>query len=294
MEAKLVVVGGRAKRASVVLKVPKVIGRSKEAGLTIGHPMVSRRHCEVFETDGLLMVRDLGSLNGTVVGGQRVKQSPLPPDAEFSIGPLTFRVEYKYDGDLARLPTAIPAEPEAVAAAAPSSPAEDDDVFDLKDDVAAVPASDSAASPAEADSAFSEKIAANSGDGAAATGKKIAPEPAVAPADTPDDEDIDFFALIEEDSEPTPQPKAAKVAPKHAKPAAAAQPAAAKTTVTSGPKTSTGKQPATAAQPKQTKPAPAAKKQPAKEVAAQSKAIPGADPSELPDDLFDDLLKGLD
>ncbi len=94
MEAKLIVVGGKASKAKIALKLPTVIGRSREAGLTIAHPMISRRHCEVFEADGLLMVRDLGSLNGTVVGGQRVKESPLPPDAEFTVGPLTFRAEY--------------------------------------------------------------------------------------------------------------------------------------------------------------------------------------------------------
>ena len=98
-----------------------MIGRSREADLTIAHPMISRRHCEVFEVDGLLMVRDLGSLNGTLVGGQRVKQSPLPPDAEFTVGPLTFRAQYNYAGDRHALPAAVV---DGKAAAAPPSAAE--------------------------------------------------------------------------------------------------------------------------------------------------------------------------
>ncbi len=115
MDAKLLVVGGKASKGSISLKLPTVIGRSREATLTIAHPMISRRHCEVYEADGLLMVRDLGSLNGTVVGGQRIKEAPLPPDGEFSIGPLTFRAQYHYDGKLDGLPAPVLAEREAAA-----------------------------------------------------------------------------------------------------------------------------------------------------------------------------------
>ena len=116
MEAKLTVVGGKASKAQIALKLPTIIGRSRGAGLTVAHPMISRQHCEVFEADGLLMVRDLDSLNGTSVGGQKVKESPLPPDAEFTVGPLTFRVEYEYEGDLSELPEPVLAEKKAAAA----------------------------------------------------------------------------------------------------------------------------------------------------------------------------------
>jgi hypothetical protein len=107
MDAELIVVGGKASKRAIKLKLPMVIGRGRNARLTIAHPMVSRRHTELFERDGLLMVRDLGSLNGTVVGGQRVQEAPLPPEAEVTIGPLTFRAQYKYAGDLAKLPAPI-------------------------------------------------------------------------------------------------------------------------------------------------------------------------------------------
>ena len=110
MDAKLIVVGGKASKGSVSLKLPTVIGRSQEATLTVAHPMVSRRHAELFETDGLLMIRDLGSLNGTRIDGQRIKEAPLPPDAEFTVGPLTFQAKYEYKGDLSKLPAIVPAE----------------------------------------------------------------------------------------------------------------------------------------------------------------------------------------
>ena len=123
IQVRLIVVGGKASKADVALKLPSVIGRSREAGLTIAHPMVSRRHCEVFEADGLLMIRDLGSLNGTLVAGQRIKESPLPPDSEFTVGPLTFRTQYQCQGDLSKLPPPVLAEQD-VAVAAPSAPVE--------------------------------------------------------------------------------------------------------------------------------------------------------------------------
>jgi predicted component of type VI protein secretion system len=123
MEAKLTVVGGKASKKTIALSPPTKIGRSQDADLTIPHPMISRRHCEVFEADGLLMVRDLGSLNGTMIGGRRVKEAPLPPQAEFTVGPLTFRAEYQYEGDLSKLPEPIWAEEEDTTPAAAAKPA---------------------------------------------------------------------------------------------------------------------------------------------------------------------------
>jgi pSer/pThr/pTyr-binding forkhead associated (FHA) protein len=118
MEAKLIVVGGKASKSAIALKLPTIIGRSREAGLTIAHPMISRQHCELFEVDGLLMIRDMGSLNGTVVAGQQIKNSPLPPNTEFTVGPLTFRADYTYEGDLSQLPAAELVEKSGAAPAA--------------------------------------------------------------------------------------------------------------------------------------------------------------------------------
>ncbi len=105
MEAKLIIVGGKANKGHVALRLPTTVGRSREADLTIAHPMVSRRHCELFEQDGLLMVRDLGSLNGTIVRKERItKAEPIRPNEEFTVGPLTFRAEYEYAGAVAGPP----------------------------------------------------------------------------------------------------------------------------------------------------------------------------------------------
>jgi len=96
MEAKLVIVSGKTNKRDVKLKLPTVIGRSREADLTIAHPMISRRHCQLWEADGFIKIKDLGSLNGTYVYGKRIDQEVLlRPNDEFTIGPLTFRVEYE-------------------------------------------------------------------------------------------------------------------------------------------------------------------------------------------------------
>jgi hypothetical protein len=100
MEVRLTIIGGKADRSEVRLQLPFFIGRSREADLTIAHPMVSRKHCEVFEFQGMVRVRDLGSLNGTTVLGQTVAESPLRPEDEFTVGPLTFRIDYDYGGDV--------------------------------------------------------------------------------------------------------------------------------------------------------------------------------------------------
>jgi pSer/pThr/pTyr-binding forkhead associated (FHA) protein len=90
MQIKLVVVEGAASRGEVQLRLPAVIGRSKDANLTIGHPKVSRRHCELYEVGGRVMVRDHGSLNGTLLDGNRITQATVPPGGKLTIGPLTF------------------------------------------------------------------------------------------------------------------------------------------------------------------------------------------------------------
>jgi len=104
MKATLLVVTGDTTKRQVTLRLPCVLGRSREADVTVPHPMISRRHCRLSETNGLLMLRDLDSLNGTMIGGRRIASAPLPPDAEFTIGPLTFRVLYDYKGELKSLP----------------------------------------------------------------------------------------------------------------------------------------------------------------------------------------------
>ena len=49
-----------------------VIGRSKTADLPLNDPAISRQHCALTVTQGVVQVEDLGSASGTFVNGQRV------------------------------------------------------------------------------------------------------------------------------------------------------------------------------------------------------------------------------
>ena len=51
--------------------------------------MVSRRHCQLDEVGGLLVVRDLGSRYGTYVNGMRVAEARLPDD-KLTVGLTSF------------------------------------------------------------------------------------------------------------------------------------------------------------------------------------------------------------
>lgn len=107
LSAKLVVVGGEVKSAEIKLRLPSTIGRGRGATIMLPHPLVSRQHCELFETNGRLMVRDLGSLNGTFVNNERISEAPLPPGELLTVGAVTFRAVY--DSQETSAPPKVPA-----------------------------------------------------------------------------------------------------------------------------------------------------------------------------------------
>lgn len=99
MYATLVVVGGRADKRQLSIKLPAVLGRSGQADLTIANLLISRKHCELREHEGVVLLTDLGSLNGTFCRDHRIQRVPLLPNDRFSIGPLTFEIQYQHGGD---------------------------------------------------------------------------------------------------------------------------------------------------------------------------------------------------
>src|SRR5438874_12273317 len=95
---KLVVVSGEVKTKELIIKLPSTIGRGRGTAVILPHPLVSRNHCELYEADGKLMVRDLGSLNGTFVNNERITESPLAPGELLTVGTVTFRAVYDAGG----------------------------------------------------------------------------------------------------------------------------------------------------------------------------------------------------
>jgi predicted component of type VI protein secretion system len=69
-----------------------LVGRGEECDLRLEHKSVSKIHCILVKTDGLMMVRDLGSTNGTRVNGTRVRRGMLLPNDKISIANFHFRV----------------------------------------------------------------------------------------------------------------------------------------------------------------------------------------------------------
>lgn len=114
LHARLVVVGGEVKASEIKLRLPCTIGRGRGCTIVLAHPLVSRQHCELFEADGRLMVRDLGSLNGTFVNNQRIGDvAPLPANELLTIGTVTFRAVYD-DSTAGETESEEPAEKDSV------------------------------------------------------------------------------------------------------------------------------------------------------------------------------------
>ena len=86
MKVKLVVVAGTTRAQEFKLRLPAILGRGRSCSVQLPHALVSRQHCEVFEADGKLRIRDLGSLNGTYVNRHRVESRKLEDGDEIQVG----------------------------------------------------------------------------------------------------------------------------------------------------------------------------------------------------------------
>jgi predicted component of type VI protein secretion system len=83
------------------LNLPETIGRNPELAVYIDDESISRSHCQILlGPDESLKVRDLGSLNGTDVNGERIRQiHSLVPGDILQLGSASLRIEYVADAD---------------------------------------------------------------------------------------------------------------------------------------------------------------------------------------------------
>jgi pSer/pThr/pTyr-binding forkhead associated (FHA) protein len=94
--AKLIIKAPGALAAEIELKPgANRFGRSLNNDFPISHPSVSSVHCEIIDTDGALMVNDLGSTNGTSLDGQPLREGPLQLGQTLRLGEveITFAPE---------------------------------------------------------------------------------------------------------------------------------------------------------------------------------------------------------
>jgi pSer/pThr/pTyr-binding forkhead associated (FHA) protein len=111
MRARLVSLDGTP--SVDLVKDLTLVGRDEDCDIRLDHKSVSKLHCVLVKTDGLLLLRDLGSTNGTRVNGQRVRRAALLPNDTLAVANLRFRVLFG-------------AELEKEAAAAAPPPAKDE------------------------------------------------------------------------------------------------------------------------------------------------------------------------
>ncbi|MBL99671.1 MAG: hypothetical protein CMM06_08255 [Rhodopirellula sp.] len=166
---------------TINVALPVIIGRGTDSTLTIKHPLLSRRHCEVYDENGQVMVKDLASLNGTFVNESRVETSlSLSSGAKLKLGSVEMQVVFEgvEAGDAAEadfdmgVVASAQTEPLPVA---DDTPAEAEDAaFDLGDFEVSEPVADE--SPAVVGDAVAEAESLDLGDFEVGT-------PEVAPAD---------------------------------------------------------------------------------------------------------------
>ena len=135
MDFQLLIVRGRG--ASTTVKLADgvtTVGRQDDCQLRIKSSQVSRKHCELFEKKGLLLVKDLGSSNGTFVNGKRIQeQRVLEPGDELTIGQLLFKVA-KIGQEPPKAPAAPPLKP-GDTAVVEAIPVAEEEEFEIEFDV---------------------------------------------------------------------------------------------------------------------------------------------------------------
>jgi pSer/pThr/pTyr-binding forkhead associated (FHA) protein len=100
LQVELVSEGPRA--ASYLFRVGDaavIVGRCTDAAVRIADSRVSRRHCLISRLGRVLVVRDLGSTNGTFVNGFEIDETNLMPGDELKIGYCRFVVRYELPTD---------------------------------------------------------------------------------------------------------------------------------------------------------------------------------------------------
>src|SRR5262245_33263439 len=130
MGVSLVLVKSDGKQQEIPLrKAVHVIGRHTDCQIRIPSSGISRHHCELVVSDSKVVLRDLGSSNGTFVNRKKITQSDLAAGDLVALGevvfvlrvdgkPETIDAEEAYDEGLVRS-TPVPA---AAASIRPDAP----------------------------------------------------------------------------------------------------------------------------------------------------------------------------
>lgn len=92
--AKLVLLSpGMTGRTHELKGEKTTIGRLEDNTFQIAEPSVSSHHCEVLLKGNDVIVRDLGSTNGTFISGDKVSESAIKPGQILRLGQIEMRLE---------------------------------------------------------------------------------------------------------------------------------------------------------------------------------------------------------
>ncbi|MEO8562046.1 MAG: adenylate/guanylate cyclase domain-containing protein [bacterium] len=93
------------------MHAPLIVGRAPTCDLPVVDPTISRRHAELVCEEGGVLLRDLGSSNGTFVNGTKVQTATLEVDDLVAFGKVAFRLE-----------SFVPSTPPIAMSAVPGGP----------------------------------------------------------------------------------------------------------------------------------------------------------------------------
>jgi hypothetical protein len=84
-------VGGRHHGRSFTLEAPRLVGRSDEADIRIDDPAFAERHARIEMIGNQVVLRDLGSGDGSIVNGDTVRDALLSPGDQ-----IVFDVHHRF------------------------------------------------------------------------------------------------------------------------------------------------------------------------------------------------------
>lgn len=127
MNVVLIMFKDDERREFPIAEEKTILGRRQDCQLRIPTKDISRQHCVLQMQDKALVVKDLGSSNGTFINGKRIAEAELKAGDRLRVGPVTFVVQI--DGK----PANITAEDAAPSQTEPSLAEDDEETFDLSE-----------------------------------------------------------------------------------------------------------------------------------------------------------------
>src|SRR5882672_3449119 len=76
------------------LKTDKTtVGRVSDNAFEIPEASVSSHHCEIIQRGSEILIKDLGSTNGTFINGEKIEEAVLKPGQILRVGMIEMRLE---------------------------------------------------------------------------------------------------------------------------------------------------------------------------------------------------------